>query len=192
MSRPLLPFLFSQFQTDKQTHSELTVTAVLHKNTSKWRAGGSSSSNEQGGLLWHRPCWAHGWFSIYASTDPIPKQLACCRKCAMICKSHTIYSQYNIGKHEQSVKCSYVIKSISNIWIWRHNTQMIGRGSGAERRQLKELFAANDVHWQQISNTAGYERSILERQSLSEVKMDSWPICKTNLLLQFQNNDKAF
>lgn len=54
VSSPLLPFLFSQFQTDKQTHSKLTATAVLHQNTSKWWAGGSSSSNMQGGLLWHR------------------------------------------------------------------------------------------------------------------------------------------
>lgn len=63
---------------------------------------------------------------------------------------------------------------------------MIGKGSGAERKQLKELFAANGVRWQQTSNKTGYERSILERQSLSEVKTDSLPICKTNLLLQFQ------
>lgn len=66
---------------------------------------------------------------------------------------------------------------------------MIGKASGAERKQLKELFAANNVHWQQISNMTGYERSIFERYSLSEVKMDSLPICKTNLLLQFQKND---
>lgn len=66
---------------------------------------------------------------------------------------------------------------------------MIGKASGAERKQLKELFAANDVPWPQISNVTGCERSILERQSLSEVKMDSLPTCKTNLLLQFQNND---
>lgn len=69
---------------------------------------------------------------------------------------------------------------------------MVGKGSGAERKQLEELSAANDFHWQQISDTTGYERSVVERQSLSEVKTDSLPICKTNLLLQFQNNDKAF
>lgn len=48
-----------------------------------------------------------------------------------------------------------------------------------KRKRIMEYFTHNWVNWQQVSSTAGYEKSILERQSFSEVKITSCsPICE--------------
>lgn len=46
-----------------------------------------------------------------------------------------------------------------------------GNVSGARKKQLKELFSSNLVNKQQVSIMVRYKKTILERQSLSEVKM---------------------
>jgi len=75
--------------------------------------------------------------------------------------------------------------------IWT-GQQKAGTVSVTKKKQLEEHCATNYVNWQQVSNMIGYKKSILERQSLSEVKMGlCTPICEKlqlQFVEQFQNN----
>ncbi len=61
-----------------------------------------------------------------------------------------------------------------------------------EKIQLGEHLATNSVNWHQVCNMISYKRDVLERQSLSEVKMGRGsPICervRTKIVEYFKNN----
>ncbi len=56
---------------------------------------------------------------------------------------------------------------------------MAEKARNFDKIQLGEHLATNSVNWHQVCNMISYKRDVLERQSLSEVKMgrDS-PICE--------------
>ncbi len=48
-----------------------------------------------------------------------------------------------------------------------------------EKIQLGEHLATNSFNWHQVCNMISYKRDVLERQSLSEIKMGRGsPICE--------------
>ncbi len=61
-----------------------------------------------------------------------------------------------------------------------------------EKIQLGEHLATNYVNWHQVCNMISYKRDVLERQSLSEVKMGRGsPICervRKKIVEYFKNN----
>ncbi len=61
-----------------------------------------------------------------------------------------------------------------------------------EKIQLGEHLATNEVNWHQVCNMISYKRDVLERQSLSEVKMGRGsPICervRKKIVEYFKNN----
>ncbi len=64
------------------------------------------------------------------------------------------------------------------ILIWRQ--QRAEKARHLEKIQLGEHPATNWVNWHQVCNMISYKRDVLERQSLSEVKMGRGsPICET-------------
>ncbi len=53
------------------------------------------------------------------------------------------------------------------------------KSKNLEKIQLGEHLATNEVNWHQVCNMISYKRDVLERQSLSEIKMGRGsPICE--------------
>ena len=50
--------------------------------------------------------------------------------------------------------------------------QKAGKVSGTKEKQFEENVETHEINQQQVSNMIGYKESTLERQSLSEIKMD--------------------
>jgi len=72
--------------------------------------------------------------------------------------------------------------------------QMAEKVSNFEKIQLWEHLATNKVNWYHVCNIISYKRDVLERQSLSEVKMGRGsPICervRKKIVEYFKNNVK--
>ncbi len=60
----------------------------------------------------------------------------------------------------------------------------------SEKSQLGEYLATNSVNWHQVCIMISYKRDVLERQSLSEVKMGRGKLWKSALKIveTFTNN----
>ncbi len=64
------------------------------------------------------------------------------------------------------------------IWWLLHVSKTLSRGQQRaekalhfEKIQLGEHLVTNEVNWHQVCHMISYKRDVLERQSLSEVKM---------------------
>ncbi len=62
---------------------------------------------------------------------------------------------------------------------WHGGNKGLKKARHFKKIQLGEHLATNSVNWHQVCNMISYTRDVLERQSLSEVKMGrGTPICK--------------
>ncbi len=75
---------------------------------------------------------------------------------------------------------------------WHGSNQRAEKHDIFEKIQLGEHLATNYVNWHQVCNMISYKRDVLERQSLSEVKMGRGsPICervRKKIVEYFKNN----
>ncbi len=89
--------------------------------------------------------------------------------------------------------------SLFQIWCLLQVSKKLARGQqraekarNFEKIQLREHLATNKVNWHQVYNMISYKRDVLERQSLSEVKMGRGsPICervRKKIVEYFKNN----
>ncbi len=85
------------------------------------------------------------------------------------------------------------------IWCLLQVSKKLARGQQRvekerhfEKIQLGEHLATNEVNWHQVCNMISYKRDVLERQSLSEVKLGRGsPICERvlkKIVEYFKNN----